>query len=211
MSGGIAFVYDPDGTFPGRCNPGNVDVKPLHEKSIPELRRMLERHLEYTRSTVAERILDRWDESLSKFVRVMPRDYARVLREMKRALPRSSAMPTNNNQPAKEKGFMTYTRETPPYAPPTERLKHYDEFLTKWAPEKTRAQGYRCMNCGVPFCMSGCPLGNIIPDFNDLVKDDKCAMRWTSCSRRIISQSSRGGYARRRASRHVCWGLRIRR
>ena len=81
MSGGIAFVYDEDATFSDRCNLGLVDLKALHEESIPELRMMLEKHVLYTGSTVAQGILDRWEESLAKFVRVMPRDYARVIRE----------------------------------------------------------------------------------------------------------------------------------
>jgi len=81
MSGGIAFVYDEDGTFPSRCNTGLVDLKKLSEESIPQVRGMLERHVEYTDSSVARRILDNWEASLDKFVRVMPRDYARVLRE----------------------------------------------------------------------------------------------------------------------------------
>ncbi|MDX9972275.1 MAG: glutamate synthase large subunit [FCB group bacterium] len=81
MSGGVAFVYDEDGTFNIRCNNGNADIKPLHEKSIPELRQMLEEHYRYTGSTVARRILDNWESELKKFVRVMPRDYARVLKE----------------------------------------------------------------------------------------------------------------------------------
>ena len=82
MSGGIAFVYDPKGDFAVRCNTGMVDIKPLHEKSIPELRGMLERHVRYTGSTVAQGILERWDDESRNFVRVMPRDYARVLKEM---------------------------------------------------------------------------------------------------------------------------------
>jgi len=81
MSGGIAFVYDEDGTFAQRCNLEQVDLKPMNEKSIADLRLMLERHVEYTGSTVAEGILENWDEALARFVRVMPRDYARVLRE----------------------------------------------------------------------------------------------------------------------------------
>ncbi len=81
MSGGIAYVYDPDSNLPGRCNMGLVDLKPLHEKSIPELKGMLENHLKYTKSSVAQRLLDNWEESLGHFVRVMPRDFARVLRE----------------------------------------------------------------------------------------------------------------------------------
>jgi glutamate synthase domain-containing protein 2/glutamate synthase domain-containing protein 1/glutamate synthase domain-containing protein 3 len=81
MSGGIAYVYDPEGKFPILCNKGMVDLKPLHEKSIPELRWMLERHVQYTGSTVAANLLANWDESLRRFVRVMPRDYARVLKK----------------------------------------------------------------------------------------------------------------------------------
>jgi glutamate synthase (NADPH/NADH) large chain len=81
MSGGIAYVYDPDSNLPGCCNTGLVDLKPLHEKSIPELRGMLENHLKYTKSSVAQRLLDNWEESLGHFVRVMPRDFARVLQE----------------------------------------------------------------------------------------------------------------------------------
>ena len=82
MSGGIAFVYDADGSFPQHCNPEQVDLKPMNEKGIADLRCMLERHVEYTGSTVAKGILENWEESLAKFVRVMPREYARVLREL---------------------------------------------------------------------------------------------------------------------------------
>jgi glutamate synthase (NADPH/NADH) small chain len=77
-----------------------------------------------------------------------------------------------NEWPEKEKGFMVYPRELPPYEDVSERLKHWHEFAKQPDPRRLREQGYRCMDCGVPFCMSGCPLGNIIPDFNDLVKDD---------------------------------------
>jgi glutamate synthase (NADPH) large chain len=82
MSGGIAFVYDAKGDFSTCCNHGQVDLKALHEKSIPELKRMLERHVEYTGSTVAQGILDNWEAEQKRFVRVMPRDYARVMKEM---------------------------------------------------------------------------------------------------------------------------------
>jgi len=61
-----------------------VDLKPLHAESFPELRTLLKRHLEYTESPLAKRLLDRWPEAANGFVRVMPRDYARVLREQRR-------------------------------------------------------------------------------------------------------------------------------
>lgn len=82
MSGGIAFVWDEDDTFAGRCNPGLVDIKPLHYESKPELKMMLKKHLKYTGSSLAEKILENWEDSLPKFKRVMPRDYARVLRQI---------------------------------------------------------------------------------------------------------------------------------
>ena len=80
-SGGIAYVLDEDDTFTACCNMGMVDIKPLHRESIPDLKGMIKRHLNYTGSTVAQHILDNWEDSLPKFKRVMPRAYARVLRE----------------------------------------------------------------------------------------------------------------------------------
>lgn len=74
--------------------------------------------------------------------------------------------------PEKPKGFMAFTRELAPDEAPELRVKHYNEFSRSLPPEKIREQAYRCMNCGVPFCHSGCPLGNQIPDFNGLVKDE---------------------------------------
>jgi glutamate synthase (NADPH) small chain len=66
-------------------------------------------------------------------------------------------------------GFMKYGRNYVPKEPVVERLKHYNEFLTVLPTEELQTQGARCMDCGVPFCHTGCPLGNIIPDWNDLV------------------------------------------
>lgn len=73
--------------------------------------------------------------------------------------------------PNKERGFMTFDRKTPGHQPVQERTKHFDEFTKPFSDENVRKQALRCMNCGVPFCHSGCPLGNIIPDMNDAVKD----------------------------------------
>jgi glutamate synthase (NADPH) small chain len=69
----------------------------------------------------------------------------------------------------KPTGFLEFTREMPGKEPVGERLQHYHEFVEKYAEEKLNQQAGRCMNCGVPFCHSGCPLGNIIPEFNDAV------------------------------------------
>ncbi|HIG85040.1 MAG TPA: glutamate synthase, partial [Verrucomicrobiales bacterium] len=69
------------------------------------------------------------------------------------------------------KGFMEYGRETPPGRSVEERLKDQKECYAPFPEEKYQQQGARCMDCGVPFCQSeaGCPLGNLIPDWNDMV------------------------------------------
>ena len=73
------------------------------------------------------------------------------------------------------KGFMEYGRETPPIRPVENRLKDQKECYAPFPEEKYRQQGARCMDCGVPFCQSdkGCPLGNMIPDWNDMVYQGK--------------------------------------
>jgi glutamate synthase (NADPH) small chain len=66
-------------------------------------------------------------------------------------------------------GFLEYERLEEGYAPVPERLKNYKEFVIGLAAEQSKVQAARCMDCGTPFCNSGCPVNNIIPDFNDLV------------------------------------------
>jgi glutamate synthase (NADPH/NADH) small chain len=73
--------------------------------------------------------------------------------------------------PDKSKGFMTFQRELADPRSPEERIRDFNEIINSLPPDRLQQQAYRCMNCGVPFCHSGCPLGNQIPDFNDLVKD----------------------------------------
>ncbi len=69
----------------------------------------------------------------------------------------------------KPTGFKEFTRELPKKRDTKERVKDYKEINLKLSEEKVKDQASRCMNCGVPFCHNGCPLGNIIPDFNDAV------------------------------------------
>ena len=66
-------------------------------------------------------------------------------------------------------GFLQYDRELPNPRKPGERIKDSKEFYLPFEDERTQKQAARCMNCGVPFCHSGCPLGNNIPEFNDAV------------------------------------------
>jgi glutamate synthase domain-containing protein 3 len=106
MSGGLAYVYDPDGTFRARCNTSMVSLEPLaaeseqaqverdlvaagkgrklhrgrHDESI--VRDLVERHLRFTGSTVALALLDNWESARARFVKVFPSEYKRALTEM---------------------------------------------------------------------------------------------------------------------------------
>ncbi|MEW5895379.1 MAG: glutamate synthase subunit beta [Candidatus Omnitrophota bacterium] len=79
------------------------------------------------------------------------------------------------------KGFLKYDRQDPKKQSAQERIKHWNEFVTRLLDEEAQAQGARCMDCGVPFCHSGCPLANVIPDWNDLVYQG----RWEEAFERL--------------------------
>jgi glutamate synthase (NADPH/NADH) large chain len=82
MSGGIAYVWDQSGKFASQCNTGTLELESLDQDAdIMECQAMIERHLEYTDSAVARNILDNWQSEASRFVKVMPTDYKRVLLE----------------------------------------------------------------------------------------------------------------------------------
>ena len=81
----------------------------------------------------------------------------------------------------KPTGFMEYTRELPARRPVAERVSDFREVYQDFPEQKSRLQGARCMDCGVPFCHTGCPLNNVIPDWNDLVYRD----RWREAVRAL--------------------------
>jgi glutamate synthase (NADPH/NADH) small chain len=86
----------------------------------------------------------------------------------------------------KNTGFMEYARELPERRPVEERVNDWFEIYKEFPLEKVRTQGARCMDCGVPFCHTGCPLNNIIPDWNDLVYRD----RWRAAVRVLHSTNN---------------------
>ena len=84
MSGGIAYIYDPDNQFASNCNMEMVELEHMQaDEDIAELQRLVSNHAEYTGSTVAKALLEDWQASLAAFVKVMPTDYKRVLEERK--------------------------------------------------------------------------------------------------------------------------------
>ncbi|HEX8552677.1 MAG TPA: glutamate synthase large subunit [Abditibacteriaceae bacterium] len=85
MSGGIAYVFDADGSFPGHCNKEMVDLDALDDvEEILELRATVQRHADLTGSKLAQRILENWEASVAKFVKVFPKDYKRAQEAMRR-------------------------------------------------------------------------------------------------------------------------------
>ncbi len=82
MSGGIAYVWDPEGSFPRQCNTEMYELEAVSDpEDVLELKTLIENHHQYTDSTVAKTVLDNWEASLGQFVKVMPTDYKRVLLE----------------------------------------------------------------------------------------------------------------------------------
>src|SRR5207245_2450566 len=86
----------------------------------------------------------------------------------------------------KAAGFMEYSRETALRRPVTERVNDWFEIYQDFPEEKLRTQGARCMDCGVPFCHTGCPVNNLIPDWNDLVYRG----RWKEAVRQLHSTNN---------------------
>ena len=87
---------------------------------------------------------------------------------------------------ADPRGFLKHGRDATPYRPVEERLSDYGCVQEDFPAEKSKEQASRCMDCGIPFCNNGCPLGNIIPDFNDLVFRDK----WEDALARLHSTNN---------------------
>jgi len=85
MSGGLAYVLDRVGEFKIHCNKNIVDLLPVEEdEDINQLKSLVEEHFLYTQSSVAKKVLDEWEETLPKFIKVYPRDYRRIIEERKK-------------------------------------------------------------------------------------------------------------------------------
>jgi glutamate synthase (ferredoxin) len=86
MSGGVAYILDEDGDFPVRCNQAMVGIEKLEDPDeVAEVRSMIERHVAHTGSERGKSVLAAWTEKVGRFLRVMPRDYKRVLQSLKEA------------------------------------------------------------------------------------------------------------------------------
>ena len=128
-------------------------------------------------------------------VKVMPREYKRALAEQAKRLSEEQPLVEQlvvtqvwrqyraRERPSmgKPTGFIEIQRKKHPSRPAEERVHDWREVYLPYPPGELEKQGARCMDCGIPFCHQGCPLGNLIPDWNDLVYRD----RWRAAIDRL--------------------------
>jgi glutamate synthase (NADH) len=195
MSGGLAYIFDPTGVFPPKCNKESVGLyKVTEDDDLRFLKNILQDFFDKTRSQVAESILSNWPLSLASFIKVYPHEYKKVIDDAKkqkllrRQLTSAGSVDVRDDQLGKTaialdiedsvkdldkvKGFYKYERSSTHYRRVEERVKDWKEVYNHAEVKKhLKKQAARCMDCGIPFCQSkdGCPLGNIIPKWNDLV------------------------------------------
>ncbi|KAG5533868.1 hypothetical protein RHGRI_027909 [Rhododendron griersonianum] len=239
MSGGIAYVLDADAKFETRCNLELVDLdRVAEEEDVMTLKMMIQQHQRHTNSQLAREVLSDFDGLLPKFVKVIPRDYKRVLSSMKveesakegaeriskevdeheeveimekdafEELKKLAAVSTNGKaiqkvaevdqlkrptrvpDAVKNGGFIAYEREGISYRDPNVRMNDWKEVMVEVKPGPLlKTQSARCMDCGTPFCHqenSGCPLGNKIPEFNELVYQN----RWREALDRLLETNN---------------------
>lgn len=163
--------------------------------------------MDATDSVVGQRILADWSGQVGNFVKVMPRDYKAVLQAIAEAEAAGedvdkAIMAAAHADPS---GFLKIThRETPARRPVDLRLKDWKEVYEDFSQDTLEQQASRCMDCGIPFCHNGCPLGNLIPEWNDLVYRD----RWRDAIERLHATNNfpefTGRLCRRRVKRPAC-------
>ncbi|CAH8648520.1 unnamed protein product [Schistosoma margrebowiei] len=187
-----------NGDFVKKCNMELIDLELMDSQNTYSgwLKEILVEFVKETDSQVGANILADWNKSINHFVLVFPRDYRNALAKLKTSttvtdpkVQKTSPIVDSNKQkqtkdiedvigdePAekldKVRGFVKYARQKQNYRPVEERLKDWEEvYALKQIREGLVKQAARCMDCGVPFCQSyvGCPLGNLIPNWNDLV------------------------------------------
>lgn len=229
MSGGVAYVFDIDGTFHSRCNGELVDLDKVEEdEDIITLKMLIQQHQRHTSSVLSREILSNFDNLLPKFVKVFPRDYKRILQNLKAEQVAREAQkleeiemmkkdafeelkklaasnekvsqnvkdsmaqqrPTEVPNAVKHRGFVSYERQSISYRNPNARINDWKEVAIESKPGPLlKTQSARCMDCGTPFCHqdnSGCPLGNKIPEFNELVHQN----RWREALDRLLETNN---------------------
>jgi len=251
MSGGVAWVWDPNGTLSAELVPASVELgkvnpaeeHPSYPGEVQDMLDLLQAHVRFTGSTVAQGLLDRWPASSAEFARAYPVDFQKAVEKAKESgkplplgtmkhllptgkknkvlpnkprpsvskpvVPSSSSVDIEDlgkfmkgNRPKKltdagviEKslhGFVELDRAELPKRNAAERVNDFQEVLAERDELQVMTQASRCMDCGTPFChqsiteKSGCPLGNLIPEWNGLVR----AGAWHEAWKRLMSTNN---------------------
>ncbi|KAI3653347.1 hypothetical protein MP228_001294 [Amoeboaphelidium protococcarum] len=212
MSGGFAYILDEDQAFSSLVNSEMVDLERLTDAAdIDQVRGLIQNHYEYTNSAKAKAVLNNWKHYVQIFVKVFPRDLKKALQSQQvNKSKHSSAViqppalsasikdiedgatkitaESSDFRPDKLRGFMKYKRQTDRYIDAKERVKGFGEINKRLTTKELQVQGARCMDCGVPFCQShtGCPIGNLIPRWNDLVYQHQ----WKEALERLLQTNN---------------------
>ncbi|CAG8526130.1 4615_t:CDS:10 [Ambispora gerdemannii] len=171
MSGGIAYVLDVTQDFKNKCNMEMVDLETVNDaKEVAFLRGLIEDYRHYTGSDLADQISAKPAEP--------------SLVDIEDAMVDEEAAKKRTETLDKVRGFMKYKRRGDNYRNPSKRAKDWNEINARLSDASLKEQAARCMDCGVPFCQSdsGCPIGNIIPKWNDLVFKDQ----WKDALNRLM-------------------------
>ena len=174
MSGGIAYVLDDDAQFAQRCNTQLVALEALESDDEEAVQALLAEHVERTGSPVAQALLEDWSPAPVREgdpARLQARARGARLGRRRRLLHDGDRR--GRRVVGKIGAFLNLNRVEAPERPPTERVGDFREFVGTLPLVELREQASRCMECGVPFCHHGCPVGNLIPDWNDLVYRDR--------------------------------------
>ena len=191
MSGGIAYVLDEVGDFERRCNRDMVDLEPLADaEDVALVLALIRKHSEYTQSNRAAKVLAAWD-ALAAEVR---QGHAAGLPARPRRPGQGQERGTRADLERAAGGAAWVSRRdswrSGASCPSGDRWRSGSRTggrsTGEFPEEKVRAQGARCMDCGIPFCHKGCPLGNIIPDWNDLVYRN----RWREALDRLLATNN---------------------
>ena len=177
MSGGVAYVLDEDGEFDAPLQHGAWSTSSRStEDDVAILQRMIAAPLRVHAAASARTTCSRkWNTVAPQFVKVIPRDYKRCCRA-------STSTPETRHRLTRLRGWSGHGKITG-FSSTSARGRRSARSRSgsrtgaiveqDFPVEQSREQAARCMDCGIPFCHTGCPLGNIIPDWNDLVYRDR--------------------------------------
>lgn len=187
MSGGIAYVL---GLDPAMVNTAMVELHAPDPDDLEWLHDVVARHARYTGSTLARSVLSDWPRRSAQFTKIMPTDYRKVLEATRMAKAEGVTWTPRSwrRHVADPTGFLKVPKIEAAKRTVDERIGDWREVYERQNPQERAAevaqQARRCMDCGIPFCHSGtagCPLGNLIPEWNDLVRRG----RWDAASERL--------------------------